>query len=118
VPLCLYVLIPAFLPLIKAPLLVTFCIIPQLSCHVGLNLFNVIETANLHCILKLRERKEDTRSKVRGVGRVWEQRNVVSRQKCMCIDSGVSRGFVMVQDPIDGAPHLRAMSHIEKNTVF
>jgi len=41
---------------------------------------------------------------------VWEGRNVVFRQKFICGDSPVSRGIFMVQDPIIGTPHLRAMS--------
>jgi len=47
---------------------------------------------------------------VRGLGRVWEGRNVVFRQKFICGDSPVSRSIVMVQDPIAGTPLLRAMS--------
>jgi len=34
----------------------------------------------------------------------------VFRQKFICGDSPVGRGIVMVQDPIAGAPLLRAMS--------
>jgi len=41
---------------------------------------------------------------------VWEGRNIVFRQKFICGDSPVSRGIVMVQDPIAGTPLLRAMS--------
>ena len=108
--LCLYALIPAFLPLTKAPLVVTFCNSPHLSRHVGLNLFNFIESATFHCFLQLREQEEVARSKVRGVERVWEQRSDVFRQKFICGDSPVSRGIVMVQDPIAGTPLLRAMS--------
>jgi len=36
--------------------------------------------------------------------------NVVFRQKFICGDSPVSRGIVMVQDPIIRTPLLRAMS--------
>ena len=42
--------------------------------------------------------------------RSWERRNVVFRQKFICGDSPVGRGVVVVQDPIAGAPLLRAMS--------
>ena len=108
--LCLYALIPPFLPLMKAPLEVTFCNSPHLSSRVGLHLFNVIESATSHCFLQLREQEEVAWSKVRGVGRVWEGRNIVFRQKFICGDSPVSRGIVMVQDPIAGTPLLRAMS--------
>jgi len=45
-----------------------------------------------------------------GVGKVWKQQNVVFLQKLICGDSPVGRGIVMVQDPIVGAPFLRAMS--------
>jgi len=93
-----------FLPLTKAPLVVTVCNSPQLSRRVGLNLFNVFESATFHCFLQLREQEGVARSKVRGVGRVWEWRNVVLRQKFICGDSPVGRGIVMVQDPIAGAP--------------
>ena len=41
---------------------------------------------------------------------MWEGRNVVFRQKLICGDSPVGRGIVMVQDPVAGAPLLRAMS--------
>ena len=41
---------------------------------------------------------------------MWEQWNVVFRQKFICDDSPVGRGIVMVQDPNAGAPLLRAMS--------
>ena len=41
---------------------------------------------------------------------MWEGRNVVFRQKFICGDSLVSRGIVVVQDPIGGTPLLRAMS--------
>jgi hypothetical protein len=51
----------------KAPLVVTF--------------FNVIESATFHRFLQLREQEEVAWSKVRGEGRVWEQQNVVFRQK-------------------------------------
>ena len=88
----------------------TFCNSRQLSRRIGLNLFHVIKSATFHCFLQLREREEVARSKVRGVGRVWEQRNVVFRQKFTCGDSPVGRGIVMVQEPINGAPLLRAMS--------
>ena len=108
--LCLYALIPVFLPLTKAPLVVTFCNSPHLSHRIGMNLFNVIESATFHCFLQLREQEEVTRSKVGGVGRVWEGQNVVFRQKFICGDSSVSRGIVMVQNPIAGTPLLRAMS--------
>jgi len=47
---------------------------------------------------------------VRGVGRLWERRNVVFRQKFICGDSPEGRGIVVVQDPVAGAPLLRAMS--------
>jgi len=47
---------------------------------------------------------------VRGVGRVWEGRNFVFRQKFICGDSPVSRGIVMVRDPIAGTPLLRVKS--------
>jgi len=110
VSLCLYALIPAFLSLMKEPLVVTFCNSPQLSCHVGLNLFNVIKSVSFHCFLQLHEQEEVTRSKVRGVGRVWEWQNVVFCQKFICGDSPVGRSIVMVQDPIAGAPFLRTMS--------
>ena len=110
VSLCLYAIFPVFLPLTKAPLVVTFCNIPQLSRRVVLNLFNVIESATFHCFLQLREQEEVARSKVRGVGRVWERRKFVFRQKFTCGDSLVGRGIIMVQDPIAGAPRLRAMS--------
>ena len=46
----------------------------------------------------------------RGVGRAWERRNVVFRQKFICGDSPVSGGVVMMQDPVAGAQLLRAMS--------
>ena len=39
-----------------------------------------------------------------------ERRNVVFRQKFICGDSPVGRGVVVVQDPVAGAPLLRAMS--------
>jgi len=110
VSLCLYALIPAFLPLKKAPLEVTFCNSPHLSRRVGLHLFNVIESATFHCFLQLRQQEEVRRRKVRGVGRVWEGWNVVFRQKFICGDSPVSRGIVMLQDQIAGTPLLRAMS--------
>jgi len=45
-----------------------------------------------------------------GSREVWEGRNVVFHQKLICGDSPVSRGIVMVQDPIAGTPLLRAMS--------
>jgi len=70
--LVLYALILAFLPLTKAPLVVTFCNSAQLSCDVGLNLFNVIKLATFHCFLQLREQEEVAWSKVRGVERVWK----------------------------------------------
>jgi len=110
VSLCLYALIPAFLPLTKAPLVVTFCNGPQLSCRVGFNLFNVIESATFHCFLQFGEQEEVARSKVRGVGRVWKQRNVVFCPKFICGDSPVGRGIVMVQDTIARVPLLRVMS--------
>jgi len=110
VSLCLYALIPAFLPLTKAPLEVTFCNSPRLSHRVGLHLFNVIESATFHCYLQLWEQEEVAWGKVRGVGRVWEGWNVVFHQKFICGDSPVSRGIVMVQDPIAGTPLLRAMT--------
>jgi len=62
-----------------------------------------------HCFLQLWEQEEVTWSKVRGVGRLWERWNVVFRQKFICGDSPVGRG-IMVQDPVAGAPLLRAMS--------
>ena len=108
--LCLYVLIPALLPLTKAPLEVTFYKSPHLSRLVGLHVFNVIESATFHCFLQLREQEEVAWSKVKGVGRVWEGRNIVFRQKFICGDSPVTRGIFMVQDPIAGTPLLRAMS--------
>ena len=108
--LCLYALIPAFLPLTKATLVVTFCNSPCLSCRVGLNLFNVIESVTFHCFLQLWEEEKVAWSKVRGVGRVWEGQNVLFRQKFICADSPVSRGIVMLQDPVAGMPLLRAMS--------
>ena len=89
---------------------ITFCNGPQLSRRVGLNLFNVIESATFLCFYQLEEQEEAAWSKVRGVGRVWERRKVVFRQKFICGDSPVGRGIVMVQDPIAGAPLLRAMS--------
>ena len=61
-------------------------------------------------ILQLREQDEVARSMARGVGRVWEGRNVVFRKKFLCGDSPVSRDIFMVQDPIAGTPLLRAMS--------
>ena len=108
--LCLYALIPAFLPLMKGPLVVTFCNGPQLSRRVGFNLFNIIESATFHCFFQLGEQEEVSWSKVRGVGRVWKRRNIVFSQKFICGDSRVGRGIVMVQDPIAGAPLLRAIS--------
>ena len=108
--LCLYAFIPAFLPLTKAPLEVTFFNSPHLSRCIGFYLFSVIKSATFHCFFQLREKEEVAWSKVRGVGRVWEGRNVVFRQKLICDDSPVSRGIVMVQDPIAGTPLLRAMS--------
>jgi hypothetical protein len=51
----------------------------------------------------LREQEEVARSKVRGVGRVWERREVVFRKKFICGDNPVGRG-------IAGEPLLRAMS--------
>jgi hypothetical protein len=102
----LYALIPASLPLTKAPLVVTFCNSPHLSRRVGLHLFNVIESATFRCFLQLREQEEVAWSKVRGTWRVWDGRNVVFRQKFICGDSPVSRGIVMVQDPIAGTPLL------------
>jgi hypothetical protein len=84
----LYALIPAFLPLTKAPLVVTFQNSPHLSRSVGLNFFDVIESATFHCFLQLREEEEEVaRSKVRGAGRVWDGRKVVFRQKVICGDS-------------------------------
>jgi len=55
-------------------------------------------------------KEEVTRSKVRGEGRVLERRNVVFSQKFICGNSPVGREIFMVQDPIAGAPLLRAMS--------
>ena len=94
----------------KAPLVVTFCHSPQLSRHVGLNIFNVIKSVTFHCFLQLWEQEEVTRSKVRGVERLWERRNVVFREKFICGDSPVGWGVIMVQDPVAGVPLLRAMS--------
>ena len=94
----------------KAPLVVTFCNNPHLSRRVGLNLFNVIKLAIFHCFLQLWEQEEVSRSKVRGVGMVWEERIFVFRQKFICGDSPVSRDIVVVLDPIAGTPLLRAMS--------
>ena len=54
-----------------------FCNGPQLSRRVGFNLFNVIESVTFHCFFQLGEQEEVTRSKVRGVGRVWERRKIV-----------------------------------------
>jgi hypothetical protein len=99
----LYALIPAFLSLTKTPLVVTYSNSPQLSRRIGFNLFNIIESATFHCFVQLLE-------EVRGVARVWEQWKFVFRQKFNCGDSPVGRGIVMVQDPIAGAPLLRAMS--------
>ena len=99
-----------FLPLTKAPRVVTFCNSPQLSRRVRLNPFNVIESATFRCFLQLREQEEVARSMVRGVGRVWERQSIVFRQKSICGDSPVSRGIVILQVPIAGAPLLRAMS--------
>ena len=65
--LCLYALIPAFLPLAKAPLVVTFCNSPHLCLHVALNLFNMIKSTTFHCFLQLQE-QEVARSRVRTVG--------------------------------------------------
>ena len=96
--LCLYALIPAFLPLTKAPLEVTFCNSPHLSRRVGLHLFNVIESATFR-FLQLREQEKVAWSKVRGVGRVWEGQNVVFCQEFICGDSPVSRSIVMVHVP-------------------
>jgi len=42
---------------------------------------------------------------------VWEGWNVVFQQKFICGDDPVSRGIVMVQDPIAGTPLLRASAH-------
>ena len=80
-----------------------------LSCLVGLNLFAVIELVPFHYLLQLLE-QEVALIKVRGIGRVWEQQNVVFCQKFFCGDNPVGRGIVMVQDTIVGAPLLRAMS--------
>ena len=63
-----------------------------------------------HCFLQLREQEEVTKSKVRGVGRVWEQQNVEFHQKSICGDSPVGRGIAMVQDPIAEVPLLRVRS--------
>jgi len=81
-----------------------------LSRRIGLNIFNVIELATFHYFLQLWEQEEVTRSKVRGVGRLWEQRSVVFCQKFICGDSPMGRGVVMVQDPVAGGPLLTAMS--------
>jgi hypothetical protein len=77
-----------------------------------LNRFNIIESVTFHGFLQLWEQEEVTWSKVRGVGTVWEGRNVVFCQKFTCGDSSVSRSIVMVQDPFAGTPLLRAMSGI------
>ena len=69
-----------------------------------------MESATFHGFLHLWEQEEVTRSKVRGVVRLWERRNIVFRQKFICGDSPVGRGVVVVQDPVAGAPLLRAMS--------
>jgi hypothetical protein len=87
-----------------------FCNSPQMPRHISWNLFNVIKSATFNCFLHSWEQKEVERSKVRGLGRVWERRNFVFCQKFICGDSPVSRGIVMVQDPIARAPLLRAMS--------
>ena len=58
VSLCLYALIPVFLPLMKAPLEVTFCNNHHLSCCVGLHLFNVIESATFHCFFNCGNKKK------------------------------------------------------------
>ena len=81
------------LPLTKANLVVTFCNSPLLSRRVGLNIFNVIESANFHCFLQLWEQEDVTRSKVRGVGRLWERWNVIFRQKFICDESPVGRAL-------------------------
>ena len=107
---CLYAIISAFLPLTKLPLEVTFCNSPHLSRRVDLHLVNVIESAIVHCFYQLREQEEVAWSKVGVVGRVWDGRNVVFRQKFICGDCPVSRCIVMVQDPIAGTPLLMAMS--------
>jgi len=106
----LHALIPAFLPLRKAPLLVSFCNSLQFSHRIGSYLFNIIKSPTFHCFLQFQEEEEFARSKVRGVGRVLEQRKFVLRQKLFCGNSPVDRGFVMVQDPIARASLLRAMS--------
>jgi len=56
------------------------------------------------------QEQEVTRSKVRGEGRERECWNVVFRQKFICDDSPVGRGFDMVRDPTAVAPLLRVMS--------
>ena len=63
-----------------------------------------------NCFLQLWEQEEVTRSKARGVGRLWERQNIVFHQKFICGDSPVGRGIVMVQYPVARAPLLRAMS--------
>ena len=73
-------------------------------------MFNVIESATFHCLLKLWEQEEVTWIKVRGVGRLWERRDVVFRQKFICCDSPMGRDVVVVQDPVAGAPLLMATS--------
>jgi len=83
---------------------------PHLCRRVGFHLFNVIESANFHCFLHLREQEEVAWCKVRGAGRVWEGRNVVFSQKFICGDSPVSRSIVMMQDRIARTPLVRAMS--------
>jgi len=69
-----------------------------------------MESATFHCFLQWQEEEEVAWSKVRGVGRVGEGQNVVFCQKFICGDSTVSRGIVVVQDPIASMPLLRAMS--------
>ena len=41
---------------------------------------------------------------------MWVGWNVVFCQKLICDDGPVDRGVVMLQDPVAGAPLLRAMS--------
>jgi hypothetical protein len=82
----------------KTPLVVTFCNSPQLSHHVGLNLFNIIKLVTLHCFLQLAGTRRSRTQQGQG------SREGVGATEC-CVspeihygDSPVSRGIVMVQD--------------------
>jgi hypothetical protein len=97
VSLCLYALFTAFLPLTKAPLVVTYCNISHFSCRIWLHLFNFIQSATFNCFLQLRELEEVARRKFSGEGRVWDGRNVGFQLKFICCDSPVSWGIVMIQ---------------------